>query len=122
MRCIYCHERAGLLKRRCAPCGQVVAIIEGSAGRVGWSELIDRFAEQGLTRQRVELVLDAEIDGRPAWRDRLTSEMANVLMRNLGMPGRQSAEDVQRVRRAAAGGKGQGVWTTGETPPRDEGI
>jgi hypothetical protein len=109
MRCIYCHEKAGLLRKVCSPCGQVVAIIEGSAGRVGWTELVDQFLEQGLMRDRVDLVLDAEIDGKPALRDRLTSEMANVLMRNLGMPGRQSPEDVQRVRHAAASGQGEGT-------------
>jgi hypothetical protein len=66
--------------------------------------LVDQFVEQGLTRERVDRVLDAEIDGSPALRDRLTSEMANVLMRNLGMPGRQSPEDVKRVRRTTASG------------------
>jgi hypothetical protein len=109
MHCIYCHEKAGLLRKVCSPCGQVVAIIEASAGRVGWTELVDRFAEHNLTRDQVDRVLDAEIDGKPALRDRLTSEMANVLMRNLGMPGRQSPEDVQRVRHTAAGGQGEGA-------------
>jgi hypothetical protein len=108
MRCIYCCEKAGLLRKVCPACGQVMAVIEKSAGRVGWTELVDRFAEQGLTRDRVDRVLDAEIDGKPALRDRLTAEMANVLMRNLGMPGRQSPEDVQRVRRAAASGAAEG--------------
>lgn len=110
MHCIYCREKAGLLRKVCPACGRVVAVIEESAGRVGWTGLVDQFAAQGLTRDRVDRVLDAEIDGKPALRDRLTSEMANVLMRNLGMPGRQSAEDVQRVRRAAAGGTGEGVF------------
>ena len=118
MRCIYCHEKAGLLKKVCVACGRVLTIVEESAGRIGWTGLVDEFATQGLTRERVDRVLGAELDGRPALRDRLTSEMANVLMRNLGMPGRQSPEDVQRVRRAAAGGIGEGVWAAGEVPPR----
>jgi hypothetical protein len=119
MRCIYCQEKAGLLKKVCPACGQVVTIIEESAGRVGWTGLVDQFAEQGLTRERVDRVLDAELDGQPALRDQLTSAMANVLMRSLGMPGRQSPEDVQRVRRAAAGGTGEGAWAAGEVPRRD---
>ena len=65
-------------------------------------------------------MLDAELDGRPALRDRLTAEMANVLMRNLGMPGRQTPEDVRRIRLAASSGHGEGVWTAGEKPP--EGV
>ncbi|HXR24667.1 MAG TPA: hypothetical protein VN742_04850 [Candidatus Binataceae bacterium] len=122
MRCIYCYEKAGLLKKVCITCGRVVTIVEESAGRVGWTGLVDEFATQGLTRERVDRVLDAELDGRPALRDRLTSEMANVLMRNLGMPGRQSPEDVQRVRRAAASGMGAGGWAAGEAPPRRESL
>jgi hypothetical protein len=80
--------------------------------------LVDHFANAGLTQAQVDRVLDAEIDGRPALRDQLTSEMANVLMRGLGMPGRQSPEDVQRIRRGAASGAGEGVWAAGEVPPK----
>ena len=122
MRCIYCYERAGLLKKVCVACGRVLTIVEELAGQVGWTGLVDEFATQGLTRERVDRVLAAELDGRPALRDRLASEMANVLMRNLGMPGRQSPEDVQRVRRAVAGGSGEGVWAAGEIPPRSGGL
>lgn len=122
MRCVYCQERAGMLRKVCLVCRRVVLVIERSAGRVGWTELVDRFAAAGLTRERVDRVLDAEVAGQPALRDWLTSEMANVLMRNLGMPGRQSPEDVRRVRRAAAEGKGQGVWATGESPPGSENL
>jgi hypothetical protein len=72
--------------------------VEGAAGRLGWTELVDQFADEGFTRAQVDRVLDGEIDGAPTLRDRLTSRMANELMRGLGMPGRQSAQDVRRVR------------------------
>jgi hypothetical protein len=77
---------------------------------------VDLFAEAGLTRERVDMVLDAELDGQPTLRDQLTSKMANALMRNLGMPGRQSPEDVRRVRIAMESG-GEGTWAVGEKPP-----
>jgi hypothetical protein len=99
MRCVYCAAKAGILKRVCPTCASVVTLVEESAGRLGWTGLVDQFADAGLTQFQVDRVLDAEIEGRPALRDRLTSEMANVLMRGLGMPGRQSPEDVQRIRR-----------------------
>ena len=98
MRCIYCQARAGILRKVCPPCGRIVAIVEDSAGRLGWTELIDIFAGEGLTKAEVDRVLDAEIEGAPTLRDRLTSRMANELMKGLGMPGRQSPEDVRRVR------------------------
>ena len=117
MRCVYCREKAGFFKKTCNPCARVIAVVERDAGRVGWTDLVDHFAAAGLTRAQVDRVLDAEVDGQPALRDRLTSEMANVLMRNLGMPGRQSPEDVQRVRRAGVPGSIDGVCAPNETPP-----
>lgn len=116
MRCVYCHERAGILRRTCVACASVVEVIDHAAGRVGWTELVDMFAARGLRRAQVDRVLDAEVDGAPTIRDRLTSEMANVLMRNLGMPGRQSPEDVRRVRLAAASGEGEGSWAADGKP------
>lgn len=116
MRCRYCRARAGVLRKICARCGLIVATIEQSAGRVGWTELIDIFAAKGLTKVEVDTVLDAEIDKTPTLRDRLTSRMANELMKSLGMPGRQSPEDVRRVRLGLASSS-QGTWSADEKPP-----
>lgn len=120
MHCLYCRQRAGLLKRVCPTCGTVITVVEATMGRVGWTELVDAFASRGLTQAQVDRVLDAEIAGAPALRDRLTSEMSNVLMRGLGMPGRQSPEDVQRVRRASREGTGEGSWNAGEAEPKQQ--
>src|ERR1700730_13706845 len=96
MRCIYCEERAGWLRKICTVCARVIAIVERAAGQVGWSEMVDLFVAEGLKRKDVKRVLDARVGGIPTLRDRLTSQMANALMQSLGMPGRQSPEDVQR--------------------------
>jgi hypothetical protein len=106
MRCEYCRARAGLLRRVCSTCTKVVAVIDRSGGEVGLAQLVDLFANEGLSRDQVDRVLDAEIGNRPTIRDRLTSNMVNALMRGLGMPGRQSPEDVQKVRSAVASGQG----------------
>jgi hypothetical protein len=79
--------------------------------------MVDLFAAEGLTREQVDRVLDAHVGGKPTLRDRLMSEMANALMRGLGMPGRQSPEDVRRVRLAMESGDGAGTWSGGEKPP-----
>jgi hypothetical protein len=86
----------------CAVCARVIEIIDGSAGQVGWTALVDIMADEGLTRAQVDMVLDTEVGGAPTLRDELTSRMANELMRGLGMPGRQSPEDVRRVRQTMA--------------------
>ena len=117
MRCVYCAKRAGLIRRVCGSCSKVVVIVERAGGEVGLAGLVDIFASEGLTREQVDVVLDAQTAGEPTIRDRLTSNMANILMRNLGMPGRQSPEDVMRVRTAMREGNGAGTWRAGEEPP-----
>jgi hypothetical protein len=117
MRCVYCRTRAGLMRRVCTECARVVEIVDRAGGAVGLVGLVDIFAAAGLTRERVDRVLDTALGDAPTIRDRLTSEMANVLMRNLGMPGRQSPDDVRRVRTRMAAGAGEGTFTAGEKPP-----
>jgi hypothetical protein len=116
MRCVYCRKRAGLMRRVCDPCGRVVAVVERAGGEVGMAGLVDLFMAEGLTREQVDVVLDAQLSAAPTLRDRLTSNMANALMRGLGMPGRQSPEDVKRIREAMKTG-GAGTWVKGEAPP-----
>jgi hypothetical protein len=117
MRCVYCSERAGFLRRVCTPCAKVVAIVDRAGGEVGLAGLVDIFVAEGLAREQVDVVLDAQVGDAPTIRDRLTSNMTNVLMRNLGMPGRQSPEDVMKVRTAMRSGGGAGTWVGGEEPP-----
>jgi hypothetical protein len=102
MRCIYCQAKAGIWRRVCPVCAHVISLVDKAAGQLGWTELVDKLADEGLSRAQVDRVLDAEIDGAVTLRDRMTSRMANELMRGLGMPGRQSPEDVRRVRRSVA--------------------
>jgi hypothetical protein len=120
MRCNYCSKRAGFLRRICTPCAKVVAIVERAGGEVGMIGLVDIFVAEGLSREQVDVVLDAQIGTEPTIRDRLTSSMTNVLMRNLGMPGRQSPEDVMKVRTAMRSGGGVGTWAGGEEPPEHQ--
>jgi hypothetical protein len=117
MRCAFCQTRTSFLRKICPTCAKVVAIVDKAAGQVGMAEMVDLFHAEGLSREQVDVVLDAEVGDQPTIRDRLTSQMANVLMQGLGMPGRQSPEDVRRVRLASASGNGAGTWKGGEKPP-----
>jgi hypothetical protein len=117
MRCLYCSKRSGLVRRTCPTCAKVIAVVEKAGGEVGLAGLVDLFAAEGLTQQEVNRVLDAQIGEEPTVRDRLTSQMANFLMQRLGMPGRQTPEDVRKVRLAAGTATGAGTWMMGEKPP-----
>jgi hypothetical protein len=98
-------------------CAKVITIVDRAGGEVGLMGLVDVFVAEGLTREQVDRVLDAQVGSDPTIRDRLTSNLTNVLMQNLGMPGRQSPEDVMRVRTAMRSGGGAGTWVGGEEPP-----
>jgi hypothetical protein len=116
MRCAYCRARAGFMRRVCSTCARVVEIVNRSAGQIGFQALVDIFKAEGFSRDQVDLVLDAHVNSAaPTIRDRLTSEMTNALMRGLGMPGRQSPEDVMRVREGM-NGAAQDRWGVGEKP------
>ncbi len=120
MRCLYCRQWAGLIRRACPVCARIVRIVEQAGPAVGLVGLVDIFAAEGLSRNQVDRALDAQVGDRPTLRDRLTSELTNVLMRGLGMPGRQSPEDVRRVRRSiesGGSGGGEGTWRAGDKPP-----
>jgi hypothetical protein len=117
MRCTYCRARAGLIRRTCPTCAQVIEIVDKAAGKVGFLTLVDIFKAEGLSQQQVDRVLDAHVGRAPTIRDQLTSQMTNALMRGLGMPGRQSPDDVKRVRESMNSPSGQGTYSQGEEPP-----
>jgi hypothetical protein len=95
----------------------VINVVDRAGAEVGLVGLVDILAAEGLRREQVDRVLDAEIGDSPTLRDRMTAQMANLLMRNLGMPGRQSPEDVRRVRLNMAVGSGEGTAGPGDKPP-----
>ena len=70
MRCVYCSERAGFIRRVCTPCAKVVAIVDRAGGEVGLAGLVDIFVAEGLTREQVDVVLDAQVGSEPTIRDR----------------------------------------------------
>jgi hypothetical protein len=115
MRCVYCQQRAGLMRRVCSTCVKVVTIVDRAGGEVGLPGLVDIFVAEGLMREQVDRVLDAQVGSNPTIRDRLTSQMTNALMRGLGMPGRQSPEDVMKVRLAVnSSGSGESIYSADE--------
>lgn len=104
------------MRRICPTCAKVVEIVDRAAGHVGLATIVDIFKAEGLTREQVDCVLDAKLGSTPTLRDRMTSETANALMRGLGMPGRQSPEDVKKIRESMQSGAGEGTWSAGEKP------
>ena len=72
-------------------------------GELGLSQLVDRFIATGVSRAKIEAVLAADPDGEGALCDRITADMANRLLADMGVAPRQTAADVRRLREAGAG-------------------
>lgn len=72
-------------------------------GELGLSQLLDRFISTGVSRAKIEAVLAADPDGQGSLRDRITADMANRLLADMGVAPRQTAADVRRLREAGGG-------------------
>jgi len=61
--------------------------------------MMELFIASGAPREKVESFLLADLDGAGAVRDRIAADMTNDLLRALGQAGRQTAGEVERIRR-----------------------
>ena len=118
MRCIACREPAGLLRRVCGPCAQVFALYEQHRGEVGLSQFLDVLIEAGVDRARIESALAADPDGQGVLRDRITADMANRLLADMGLPPRQTAADVRRLREGGGAGASTSRPAGDARPPK----
>lgn len=118
MRCRYCAEYVGLFRRRCAECGALLDLYERHRGDIALSELLDRFIATGVTRGKIEAVLDRDPDGSGSIRDRVTADMANQLLAAMGVAPNQTATDVRRLRERGGGGASTTRPAGDATPPR----
>jgi hypothetical protein len=121
MRCRYCAEYAGLLRRRCAECSCLLDLYDRHRGDIALSELLDRFIATGVARAKIEAVLDRDPDGTGSLRDRVTADMANQLLAAMGVASTQTATDVRRLRERGGGGASTTRPTGDATPPRPRG-
>lgn len=98
--CVYCGERSGLLARVCADCKKLLACVEELRGRVGYGVFLDGLERTGVAKEKILAFLKADPDGKGSVQDQVTAEMTSELMKVMGIAGRQSAQDVKRIRGA----------------------
>jgi hypothetical protein len=97
-RCRYCSENAGIFARVCADCRKLLARVGELRGRVGYGEFLDGLERTGVAREKIVKFLKADPDGRGSIQDQVTAEMTTELMRVMGIAGRQTTEEVKRIR------------------------
>ncbi len=96
--CVYCGERAGLLARTCADCKKLLACVQELRGKVGYGEFLDGLERTGVAREKIVVFLTADPDGKGSIQDQVTAEMTTELMKVMGISGRQTPEEVRRIR------------------------
>jgi hypothetical protein len=97
-RCVYCGERSRLWARACADCKILLARVGELRGRVGYGEFLDGLERTGVAKEKILAFLKADPDGTGSVQDQVTAEMTSELMKVMGIAGRQTAQEVKRIR------------------------
>jgi hypothetical protein len=97
-KCVYCGERAGLFGRSCADCKKLLARVSALRGKVSYGQFLDGLEQTGVDKEKILRFITADPDGAGSIQDQVTAEMTTELMNIMGMSGRQSAQEVKRIR------------------------
>ena len=96
--CVYCGDRASLFGRACADCKKLLARVGELRGKVSFGQFLDGLEQTGVPREKLLKFLHADPDGKGSIQDQVTAEMTTELMNVMGISGRQTAQDVKRIR------------------------
>jgi hypothetical protein len=97
-KCRYCGERTGLFGRSCADCKKLLARVSELRGKVSYGQFLDGLEQTGVDKEKILRFLTADSDGAGSIQDQVTAEMTTELMNIMGMSGRQTAQEVKRIR------------------------
>jgi len=97
-KCIYCGARAGFLGRTCGDCKKLLTRVTELRGKVSYGQFLEGLEQTGVDKQRILRFLKADPDGAGSIQDQVTAEMTTELMRVMGISGRQTAQEVKRIR------------------------
>jgi hypothetical protein len=97
-KCVYCEERLGFFGRVCGDCKKLLACVQELRGKVSYGQFLDGLERTGVNKEKILLFLQADPDGKGSVQDQVTAEMTTELMNVMGMSGRQTPEEVKRIR------------------------
>jgi hypothetical protein len=87
-----------LFRRVCGDCKKLLATVQELRGKVSFGQLLDGLEATGVVKERIVAFLQADPDGKGSVQDQVTAEMTTELMKVMGISGRQTADDVKRIR------------------------
>ena len=101
-RCVYCGDRSSFWSRVCRDCKKLLERVQELRGRVGYGEFLDGLERTGVDKEKIVRFLQADPDGKGSIQDQVTAEMTTELMKVMGIAGRQTAEEVKRIRESVS--------------------
>ena len=96
--CVYCGDRARLFGRVCADCKKLLACVDELRGKVSFGQFLDGLERTGVAKEKLVKFLHADPDGKGSIQDQVAAEMTTELMNVMGISGRQTAQEVKRIR------------------------
>ncbi|HUF43587.1 MAG TPA: hypothetical protein VMR20_16655 [Verrucomicrobiae bacterium] len=96
--CIYCCERVRFFAKVCGECKKLLARVNELRGRASYGQFLDGLEQTGVSREKIIQFLQADPDGKGSLQDQVAAEMTTELMRVMGISGRQSPQEVKRIR------------------------
>jgi hypothetical protein len=75
-----------------------MACVQELKGKVGYGDFLDGLERTGVAKEKIMVFLKADPDGSGSIQDQVTAEMTTELMKIMGISGRQTAEEVKRIR------------------------
>ncbi len=96
--CPYCHERVGFFAKLCSDCKKLLARVDELRGKVSYGQFLDGLERTGVAKDKILRFLQADPDGKGSVQDQVTAEMTSELMKVMGISGRQTAQEVKRIR------------------------
>ncbi len=61
-------------------------------------QFLDLFIETGLSREKIEAFMNTDPHGDGSVKDQITADMSTELLAAMGIPVRQTAQDVKHLR------------------------
>ncbi len=75
-----------------------MARVDELRGRVGYGEFLDGLERTGVAKEKIMVFLTADPDGKGSVQDQITAEMTTELMQIMGIAGRQTPQEVKKIR------------------------
>ena len=97
-KCVYCGARSSLFGRNCGDCKKLLVRVTELRGKVSYGQFLEGLEQTGVDKAKILQFLTADPDGAGSIQDQVTAEMTTELMRVMGISGRQTAQDVKRIR------------------------